>query len=202
MRKRDVLLHHPFQSFEPVIDLLRTSAEDPQVVAIKMTVYRTGTDSVLMEHLLRAAQKGKEVTVVVELMARFDEEANIGWASRLEDAGAHVVYGVVGYKTHAKLLLIVRREDEGLRRYVHMGTGNYPPAHDPLLHRFRPDVGEPGDRQRRQRSVQTADRPGPGAHLEAPVAVALHTANRTSSRRSTRKPNTHARAARAGSSRR
>ncbi|WP_417070197.1 polyphosphate kinase 1 [Niveibacterium terrae] len=137
IRKRDLLLHHPFQSFEPVINLLRTSADDPQVVAIKMTVYRTGTDSVLMEHLLRAAQKGKEVTVVVELMARFDEEANIGWASRLEDAGAHVVYGVVGYKTHAKLLLIVRREEEGLRRYVHMGTGNY----HPRTTRFYTDFG-------------------------------------------------------------
>ena len=123
----DVLLHHPYQSFSPVIDLVHQSASDPEVVAIKMTVYRTGTDSVLMQSLIRAAQNGKEVTVVVELMARFDEEANIGWATKLEDVGAHVVYGVVGYKVHAKALLIVRRENGGLRRYAHLGTGNYHP---------------------------------------------------------------------------
>jgi polyphosphate kinase len=136
LRKQDVLLHHPYQSFEPVIDLLKQAADDPQVVAIRMTVYRTGTESVLMEHLLRAAQKGKEVTVVVELMARFDEEANMSIAARLEEVGAHVVYGVVGYKTHAKMLLVLRRETlengnneqrPGYRPYVHLGTGNYHP---------------------------------------------------------------------------
>ncbi|SDI58929.1 polyphosphate kinase 1 [Propionivibrio dicarboxylicus] len=129
IRKNDILLHHPYQSFSPVIALIDQSATDPHVVAIKMTVYRTGTDSVLMQSLLRAAQNGKEVTVVVELMARFDEEANIGWATKLEEVGAHVVYGVVGYKTHAKMLMIVRREEiKGrgeLRRYIHLGTGNY-----------------------------------------------------------------------------
>ncbi|TXG81018.1 MAG: polyphosphate kinase 1 [Rhodocyclaceae bacterium] len=133
MRQQDVLLHHPFQSFAPVIDLLNCAADDPQVVAIKMTVYRTGSESVLMEALLRAARKGKEVTVVVELMARFDEEANLSIAARLEEAGAHVVYGVFGYKTHAKMLLILRREEAGegkptrFRRYVHLGPGNYHP---------------------------------------------------------------------------
>lgn len=127
LRKQDILLHHPFQSFHPVIELIRSAADDPQVLAIKMTVYRTGTDSVLMEHLVRAAQKGKEVTVVLELMARFDEEANINWANRLEEVGAHVLYGVVGYKTHAKLLMLVRREEGGLRHYAHLGTGNYHP---------------------------------------------------------------------------
>ncbi len=127
IRRADILLHHPYQSFSPVIELLNQAALDPQVVAIKMTVYRTGTDSVLMQSLLRAAQNGKEVTVVVELMARFDEEANIGWATKLEDVGAHVVYGVVGYKTHAKALLIVRREEGHLKRYAHLGTGNYHP---------------------------------------------------------------------------
>ena len=131
IRASDILMHHPYQSFTPVISLIDQASIDPQVVAIKMTVYRTGTDSVLMQALLRAAQNGKEVTVVVELMARFDEEANIGWATKLEEVGAHVVYGVVGYKTHAKMLMIVRREEGKLgsilRRYIHLGTGNYHP---------------------------------------------------------------------------
>ncbi|MFC3534062.1 polyphosphate kinase 1 [Vogesella facilis] len=127
IRQEDILLHHPFQSFQPVIDLLNEAATDPDVLAIKMTVYRTGTDSVLMDSLIAAARAGKEVTVVVELMARFDEEANISWANRLEDAGAHVVFGVFGYKVHAKMLLLVRREEGQLKRYVHLGTGNYHP---------------------------------------------------------------------------
>ena len=125
IRKADVFLHHPFQSFQPVIDFIYQAAVDPNVLAIRQTVYRTGTDSQLMEALMRAAQSGKEVTVVVELMARFDEEANINWAGKLEQAGAHVVYGVVGYKTHAKMALVVRREQGVLRRYAHLGTGNY-----------------------------------------------------------------------------
>ena len=131
LKKQDLLLHHPYQSFEPVLDFIRTTAADPNVIAIKQTVYRTGTDSELMEILVDAARRGKEVTVVVELMARFDEEANLNWAARLEEAGAHVVYGVVGHKTHAKMALIVRREESEsgrvLRRYVHLATGNYHP---------------------------------------------------------------------------
>ncbi len=134
LKKHDILLHHPYQSFLPVIEFIQQAAKDPQVVAIKQTVYRTGTDSIIMEALIDAAKSGKEVTLVVELMARFDEEANLNWASKLEEVGAHVVYGVVGHKTHAKMALVVRRElmDEEsgkhmLRRYVHLGTGNYHP---------------------------------------------------------------------------
>jgi polyphosphate kinase len=126
--KQDVLLHHPFQSFQPVIDFIRCAAADPNVVAIKQTIYRAGANSELMEALIGAAQRGKEVTVIVELMARFDEEANINWAERLEEAGAQVVYGVVGLKTHAKMALVLRREPGGLRRYAHLGTGNYNPT--------------------------------------------------------------------------
>ncbi len=125
IRKGDILLHHPYQSFAPVVSFVEQAANDPQVVAIKQTVYRTGAQSEMMELLIQAARNGKAVTVILELMARFDEEANINWAQRLEDVGAHVIYGVVGYKTHAKMALVVRREDGRLRRYAHLATGNY-----------------------------------------------------------------------------
>ncbi len=125
LRERDVLLHHPYESFGSVLDLLQVASTDPKVLAIKQTLYRTGKDSKIIEHLIAAARNGKDVTVVVELRARFDEEANLTLADRLQEAGVQVMYGVVGYKTHAKMMMIVRREGQTLRRYVHLGTGNY-----------------------------------------------------------------------------
>jgi polyphosphate kinase len=128
IQQADVLLFHPYESYAPVINFLKQAAQDAKVLAIKMTLYRAGADSPLVDALVDAAKSGKEVTVVVELRARFDEAANIELASRLQEAGAHVVYGVVGYKTHAKMLLVVRREGKSLNRYVHIGTGNYHPG--------------------------------------------------------------------------
>lgn len=137
IRDKDILLHHPYDAFAPVIDFLNQAAKDPDTLAIRMTLYRTGDKSAIIDALVRAAKNGKEVTAVVELRARFDEDNNIQQATRLQDAGVHVVYGVVGYKTHAKMILVVRREDQKLRHYVHLGTGNY----HHITSRFYTDFG-------------------------------------------------------------
>jgi len=151
VRQGDVLLHHPYDSFGPVVELIEEAADDPKTLAIKMTLYRTSSDSPVIPALVRAAENGKQVAVLVELKARFDEENNIVWAKALERAGIHVVYGVVGLKTHAKIALVVRREKEEIRRYVHLGTGNYNPATakvytDLGLLTCRPEFGEDATR--------------------------------------------------------
>jgi polyphosphate kinase len=125
IRKKDRLLHHPYQSFQTVVDFVKAASIDPDVLAIKQTLYRVSGDSPIIEALIQAAQYGKQVTVLVELKARFDEANNIVWAKKLEQAGCHVIYGLVGLKIHCKMILVVRKESDGIRRYVHLGTGNY-----------------------------------------------------------------------------
>ena len=180
IRRSDILLHHPFESFEPVIEFLRQAAIDAKVVAIRMTLYRTGISSVLVDILEEAARRGKEVTVIVELKARFDEEANINLAERLEAVGAQVVYGVVGLKTHGKMTLVLRREEvRGKPRlvpYAHLGTGNYHPTTTKLYTDFGMLTANREILRRHREGVHAPDQPDQGRTAEASVDRAVHTA--------------------------
>ena len=191
-----MLLQHPYESFSTSVErFLREASEDPKVRAIKMTLYRTSSDSKILDYLSEAARNGKQVAVVVELKARFDEAANIQFASRLEEVGIHVTYGVVGLKTHCKVILVVRQDYNGLRRYAHIGTGNYHAGHGAHLQRLRPAHLRRRDRPGPDRAVQLPDHRLPA---EARLPASCCRRRRCSRRRCSRRSSARSRAQRAG----
>ena len=187
IRERALMVHHPYESFASSVEnFIAQAADDPKVQCIKMTLYRAGGDSPIARSLIRAAERGVQVAVLVELKARFDEATNVGWAKALERAGVHVVYGLVGLKTHAKCVLVVRQDDDGLRRYCHIGTGNYNSKTARTVRGRRLHHVRPGGRRRRHPAVQPPHRLQPGHDFQrcsSPRATCARSSSTSSSTR-------------------